>query len=468
MTLHRSSVTAGGETRSSRVRLSIPLAMAMLFLALVFSGIAAQESQAYPSIAAQAKKACAKKKGKAKGACVRSTTARLNRTKGDVSVMSRNLYLGADLGPAIRSTSLTNFFQANGQILRDVDANNFPVRARGLAAEIRSKSPDVVGLQEVALWRVGPPGVIRIKPGSAPETFTTTEVKYDFLNLLMNQLNRGGKRYEVVKVTTEFDFQGPAFYGNPGGVAPDINGRLTMRDVILARVGAGVRWSNAQGENYETIYSPRISGVPVTVDRGWNSADFRVRNAPPFRFVNTHLEAFGDDKNSVVDCMTEAEPPYDNPAVNPVSIRCSQAKELHQTVIGPSPLPVLAVGDFNSDDDSVIDSACPGPANTPGSLPPLNGGLCGDTFAFNALKTLGMEDISTSDPWSCCVSADILTADQGSQSDFVKHIDKVLTRVQDPVTLLESSVSGRTPVNGYWNSDHAGVFSKVRISPSIE
>ena len=69
--------------------------------------------------------------------------------------MTRNLYLGADLGPAISATGFADFIEKNGQILRDVDTNNFRVRARGLAAEIRSVRPDLVGLQEVALWRLG-------------------------------------------------------------------------------------------------------------------------------------------------------------------------------------------------------------------------------------------------------------------------------------------------------------------------
>lgn len=463
MRFHRPAGSNGTSAASANDLLGPAVAVAALILALLLPSLFAAESQAYPSIATQAKQACAKKKGKAKKTCIRNKTKQLNRDKGVVGVMTRNLYLGADLGPAIRSSSLTNFFRANGQILRDVDANNFPVRARGLAAEINAKAPDLVGLQEVALWRTGEAGVIRIKPGSSPESFTTNTVKYDFLKLLLDQLNKGKKRYEVVKTTIEFDFQGPAFYDDdPGLVAPDVNGRLTMRDVILARVGAGVSWSNAQGDNYDTIYAPRISGVPVTVDRGWNSVEVQVRNSPKFKFVNTHLEAFGDDKNQVVDCMTDPAPEY---VSNTVSVRCSQAKELYEKQIGPSRIPVVAVGDFNSDDDTVIDANCPSAANTGGALG-TNGGVCGDTFAFNALKTLGMRDLNPGNPMSCCLKSDFLSVDSGgSNADFDHYIDHVLTREQDPVSYISSAITGLEPANGFWNSDHAGGYTRLRISP---
>ena len=113
----------------------------------------------------------------------------------------------------------------------------------------------------------------------------------------------------------------------------------------------------------------------------------------------------------------------------------------------------------------MIDSNCPSPSNVNDSLIGNNGGICGDIFAFNSLKTNGLVARSTSDPMSCCTNTDILTADNGSPSDFDHHIDHVMTDSPTKVRMLNSSVSGLAPVNGYWNSDHAGVYSLLRINP---
>src|SRR5207344_2366321 len=109
----------------------------------------------------------------------------------NVSVMTRNLYLGADLTPGVQATSLQGLVTAAGVVLKQVDDNKFGVRAKGLAAEIVGKNPDLVGLQEVALWRTEPCTESPLPPHA-------TQVRYDFLKLLLQQLNKGKKRYRTV------------------------------------------------------------------------------------------------------------------------------------------------------------------------------------------------------------------------------------------------------------------------------
>jgi endonuclease/exonuclease/phosphatase family metal-dependent hydrolase len=335
-----------------------------------------------------------------------------------VGTMTRNLYLGADLTPAIVAKTLPEFVAANGQILREVTANNFPVRAKGLAHEILKARPDLVGLQEVALWRTAPVDFDVLTKGPS-----ATTVRYDYLAELLAELNRGPDRYEVVVVQNEFDLEAPGDEdGNPetGPFGADVNGRLTMRDVILARRGAGVDTKNAQGANFVTNLVVPVAGVPVTIKRGWTVTDARVRGSGWFRFVNTHLEAF-----------------------HPL-IRQAQAAELVAPT-GPatSDLPVILVGDLNSDDDTVA-----GP----------------DRLAYETLLAAGMVNRSTDDPLSCCLDSSLLAVGKGgSEADFDHQVDHILTRDPEVIALEDSAVSGIQPVNGFWNSDHAGVFSALRF-----
>ena len=77
------------------------------------------------------------------------------KKKGQVvKVMTRNVFLGADLTPGLEAGSIGEFVDANGGILREVTETDFPRRSKALANEIRDKAPDVVGLQEVAWWRI--------------------------------------------------------------------------------------------------------------------------------------------------------------------------------------------------------------------------------------------------------------------------------------------------------------------------
>jgi endonuclease/exonuclease/phosphatase family metal-dependent hydrolase len=344
-----------------------------------------------------------------------------------VNTMTRNLYLGANLAPAIGAKSLDEFVAANGQILREVTANDFPTRAKGLAAEILAEKPDLVGLQEVALWRTGPPSLAPVLGGP----LTASTVRYDFLQLLLDQLNKGPDRYDVVVVQDEFDLEAPADENKVAGDGPvpivnaEINGRLTMRDVILARRGAGVHTSNPQSANFKTLLPVEILGAKLLIKRGWTATDAKVRGSGWFRFVNTHLEAF-------------------DPAALVPSIRSLQAAELVAPG-GPATgdLPVVLVGDLNSDDDTVAP---------------------GDQQAYRTLLEAGFVERSTDDPLSCCLESSLLAVGAGgSIADFDHQVDHIMTNDPQRVRLQSSEVTGLLPVNGFWSSDHAGVFSSLRF-----
>jgi endonuclease/exonuclease/phosphatase family metal-dependent hydrolase len=343
-----------------------------------------------------------------------------------VKVMTRNLYLGADLTPAIEANGLEQFTAATGKVLRDVTANDFPVRAIGLAKEIRKKGPDLVGLQEVALWRTGPPSLEALLGGHPPNA---TQVRYDYLQSLLERLNKGKKRYRVAATNDEFDFEAPGDENGIPGDGPnklianaEINGRLTMRDVILVKTGS-VKVSNEKTGHFSNPLVVKLQGVEIPVTRGWLSVDARVGKGKRVHFVDTHLESF-------------------DPASEVPSIRAKQAGEL---LAGPlkSKLPTILVGDLNSDDDTVAE---------------------GDQQAYRTLLSGGMRERSTNKPLGCCLKSSLLAEGAGgSIADFDHQVDHVMTADPKQVKLKSSSVTGRTPVNGFWDSDHAGLFSSLEL-----
>ena len=348
----------------------------------------------------------------------------------EVKVMTRNVYLGADLGPAIEAKGVSAFVEATGEILRQVTANDFPVRAKGLAQEIIKKDPDLVGLQEVAEWRTGPPSLEPLLGGSPPKA---TTVRYDYLTELLKELNKGKARYKAVVVNPEFDFEAPGDENGVPGDGPnqlianaEINGRLTMRDVILAKVGTEVKVSQPRKGHFKSLYSVELSGAKVTVIRGWASVDASVRGSAPFHFVDTHLESF--DPQTVVP-----------------SIRAQQAAELVASN-GPltNPLPTILVGDLNSDTKTPI--------------------LPGDGQAYETLVKAGMRERSTYKPLGCCLATPLLpVGDGGAVSQLDHKVDHIMTRDPKQVKEVNSSVTGRSPQNGFWDSDHAGLFSTLKI-----
>ena len=338
-----------------------------------------------------------------------------------VRVMTRNLYLGADLSPAIEAESLCEAIDGAGVIYNEVQRTDFRERAVPLAREIKRAKPHLVGLQEVALWRVQNPtdlGAPPINPNAEP----ATTVQYNFLKLLKREL---GNRYRVVGVQKEFDAELPADVDasddTGSGCGADLDARLTMRDVILAR--EGVKTGKVRKGHYEERYVANVSGVELPADRGWLWTPARVGEAR-FRFVNTHLEAFGDPR-----------------------IREAQAKELIRKALRGKGQRVL-VGDLNS--------GLPKPHRIGAGLTDSRN----DPLAFKALKKFGMKDRGA--VHSCCFPSPL--NDPGYEFDHT--VDHVLVKPKVK-RAGRAFVTGGDPdqmtPSGLWPSDHGGVVSTLRL-----
>jgi endonuclease/exonuclease/phosphatase family metal-dependent hydrolase len=329
----------------------------------------------------------------------------------DVTVMSQNLYFGADLTPAIGALISGDGAAIVGAVsatYAKVVATNFPERAKAIATEVAAAQPDLIGLQEAALWRTGPAD--SLVGGSAP----ATTVQYDFVKILVDALAAKGLHYAPVVISENFDAEAPGF--TSAGLQ-DI--RLTDREAILARTDAKtseLKLSDPVAGHFVHNLVLPLGGGPFTIQRGYAQVDAKVRGKS-FRFISAHLDS-------------DVEP-----------IRQLQAAEL---LAGPAQtaLPVVLLGDFNAPAD--------------GSSPTYTGivaaGLTDDWAATHPGEngfTWGQNEL---------VNNLVSTIDQ--RIDFVFSHGGIAPVSMD---VIGDQVSDKTP-SGLWPSDHAGLVATLVLS----
>ncbi|HEY3190789.1 MAG TPA: endonuclease/exonuclease/phosphatase family protein, partial [Solirubrobacteraceae bacterium] len=239
-------------------------------------------------------------------ACLVPATAQAAVTP--LTIETQNLYLGADLTPAIAAQNAGQFFAAANQIWANVKASDPAARMGKIADEIATAKPDIVALQEVSKWTA--------------TNFGTSEPSFDFLTLLQSALSARGQSYTVASTSNNANI-GPIPL--PAGTPTPPFFLLTFqdRDVILVRNRPGLTFSNPQNANFAAQQTLTTPVGPLSFNRGWASIDGTV-GGRSFHFVDTHLE-------------TESFP----------TVQVAEGNEL---LAGPlsGPGTQIAAGDFNS------------------------------------------------------------------------------------------------------------------------
>ena len=319
-------------------------------------------------------------------------------------VMTRNLYLGADLTPAVEALETPAFLRAVAEIYAAHQATDFAARAEAIAEEIARTEPDLIGLQEVSQWETSGSG---------------TPPSEDFLAVLQQSLADRGLDYAVAEVSRNAVI-GPVPLVTPCGSAVVGACLLTFtdRDVILVNEQTRrLRWSNPQSGTYATqfAFTPPLGDVPeVSFSRGWASIDGKFRGRP-FHFVTTHLET------SRFRQIQEA-----------------QAAEL---LIGPAfgRGADLVVGDFNSAAD----------------------GRSTGTYELLTDRLRDAWGVRRRAPgYTCCQESTL--ADPAPQ--FYQRIDLILVHGAKPLAARRVGNRPFATTPPRWASDHAGVVADVRLA----
>lgn len=248
-----------------------------------------------------------------------------------VKVMTRNLYLGANLLPVVTAPTADDVPVRVGELWQSQMDNDIRARLQLVADEIVAANPDLVGLQEVeTFYRQQPSDFSFADPKK-----DATDVAVDFLAELLADLAARGAHYRDVAITHNVDVELPA---GPADARFDV--RMADRDVILAREGVDV--GAATVTNYKSMltFPIPITGTPsapVTLLRGLARVPVTV-NGARFTFANTHLEIGGDPTaSSQVGTILK-------------NLQEAQAGDLLREMSGVSG-PVVLVGDFNSPAD---------------------------------------------------------------------------------------------------------------------
>lgn len=214
-----------------------------------------------------------------------------------VVVMTRNVYVGADVDKVISETDPSKIPGLVQEALLELISTDFPERAVTLAKEIKWWRPHLVGFQEISTIEVNLPDYGMV-------------FSYNFEDILLDAISSLKLDYKFVERAKNTDVT----------IALDANNsvHLVDYDVVIARDDVEIishGWAN---------YIARLPVPALGIDilRGYVDVTAKV-GRKIYRFVNTHLEPFL------------------------MAVKEAQAQELVAALAGETE-PIILVGDLNA------------------------------------------------------------------------------------------------------------------------
>lgn len=378
----------------------------------------------------------------------------------DITVMSRNIYLGADVGVALE---LIPDFPAAAQFMWDqMRKTQFENRVEKLANEAAQERPELIGIQEATIWY-------------CKKNLWSKKVEvFNFLDQYIAATKKTGVGYSLAsaagveafnpgysiaaipyltKVKDAATFQ-PIFGSESAACGFTIGDAILVRDDVAGDV---LQVGNSE---FKDAYS--IVPTIMTIYRGYTWVDFKVRDSV-VRVASTHLESIWD----------EDEVP-------------NSAKQAAQLIsdLGGAAMPLIVMGDFNADyrDPRPTNAANPGLQPVVGKSCPNSGAA--ECNAYAAMIAAGFTNSSpdAKDPryftWGAAAllngpdTARVNAAKEfGNQYGFTDRLDYIFTK--NVYATVSTKLIGNVYPDGssIWDcglekcfaSDHAGIVSTIEL-----
>ena len=381
-----------------------------------------------------------------------------------LTVMSRNIYLGADVGVALE---LIPNFPAAAQFMWDqVKKTDFTKRANKLAAEAALDKPALIGIQEATTWyckknlwseKVAVFDFLTqfIKATQATET-SYSLASFDGVDAF----NPG---YSIAAIPYLTKVEDPDLFLSLFGSTSAACG-FTIGDAILVRDDLKKNIVQVGNTEYDATYS--IVPTIMTIYRGYTWVDFKV-NGSLVRVISTHLESIWDE--------------------NKVPNSALQAAQLIEDLKGAK-MPLIVMGDFNADPRDPRAESEPNPGLQPviSEACPTSG--IASCNAYKAMIDAGFTNASpdATDPRYFTWGASALlngpdsnrieiAKEFGNQYGFTDRLDYIFTK--NVYATVSSKLIGNIYPDGssIWDcgdekcfaSDHAGLVATIEIPRSM-